>query len=1003
MVIYERLRRRDSWPDRISSPPSGSGTRGGLPTQTARKAVGDAVYIAPMRSRRGFVLLMLALLSMPTRPAGQRVDDRFVLPDDLEIALWAESPMFYNPTNIDTDWRGRIWVAEAVNYRSFNTAKGDPLAHPAGDRIVILSDTDGDGRADDTKVFVQDADLRAPLGLAVIGNRVIVSASPHVVVFTDANGDDKPDKKEILLSGFGGFDHDHGLHALVAGPDGRWFFNTGNAGPHIVSDKSGWTLRAGSLYTGGTPYNLKNRGGMTSDGGQVWTGGLALRMEPDGTQLRVLAHNFRNAYELAVDSFGDLWQNDNDDQVMTCRMTWLMEGANAGYFSADGTRFWQADRRPGQSTFSAHWHQDDPGVLPAGDNTGAGAPAGVARYESELLGSAHRGMLLSADAGRNVVFGFRPTPRGAGFALERFELLSSLPAPAPNYIWNQVDRDRRKWFRPSDVAVGPDGAIYVADWFDPIVGGHQMHDRQGHGRIYRITPKGRTLTTPAVDLTATTGQVQALLSPAVNVRAEGFARLKAQGVAARPAVKAVLDDTNPFHRARAIWLLAELGPDGIRDVERLIDDRDPQIRLTAFRALRKVKPSIVADARQLSGDPSPAVRREVALALRDVPFAQSHDILVDLAMRHDGTDRWYLEALGTAAAGNEEALYTSLRSRLSQGDPLKWTAPFASIAWRLHPAAAIEAFSARAGSASLTAEARQQALVALGFIDDPRAAQAMADLTRSPLRDVGAQAAWWLTYRKSNDWHRYPVTGWTTDAPEPRPSTLGGMLTHRTLVLDDAAPIDRRIEAALAMANDPTGAHLLIELAAQNKIVYQLREAIGSVIFGNPDRSVRSAAMGFFARPGGPPRMTAADAAARPGDATRGAARFLAACSTCHRRAPDSPGVSVGPDLTDIDRKFDRAGLADAIVNPSAGIAFGFAAELFVMRRGEPVIGFLQSEGATIAIRDGYGRARTVAAGDLGARVPLKSSLMPDPLALGLTEQDVADIVAFLMAPPRLP
>ena len=145
----------------------------------------------------------------------------FVLPDDLEITLWAESPMFFNPTNIDVDARGRVWVAEAVNYRDFNTAKQDPLTHPAGDRVVILTDTDNDGRADRSKVFVQDKDLRAPLGLAVIGHRVVVSASPHLVVYTDENGDDVPDKKEILLTGFGGLDHDHGLHALVAGPDGR--------------------------------------------------------------------------------------------------------------------------------------------------------------------------------------------------------------------------------------------------------------------------------------------------------------------------------------------------------------------------------------------------------------------------------------------------------------------------------------------------------------------------------------------------------------------------------------------------------------------------------------------------------------------------------------------------------------------------------------------------------------------------------------------------------------
>ena len=117
-------------------------------------------------------LLLLALFAVASGPAPQRLGDSFVLPDDLEIALWAESPMFFNPTNIDVDARGRVWVAEAVNYRSFNTLKQIRSRIPAGDRIVILSDSDSDGRADDSKVFVQDQDLRAPLGLAVIGNRV---------------------------------------------------------------------------------------------------------------------------------------------------------------------------------------------------------------------------------------------------------------------------------------------------------------------------------------------------------------------------------------------------------------------------------------------------------------------------------------------------------------------------------------------------------------------------------------------------------------------------------------------------------------------------------------------------------------------------------------------------------------------------------------------------------------------------------------------------------------
>jgi putative membrane-bound dehydrogenase-like protein len=957
--------------------------------------------LAAMRSGAlsclGLIPLIFALLPAAPVPAAQGLDDRFTLPADLEISLWAESPMFFNPTNIDIDDRGRVWVAEAVNYRSFNTAKQGPLSHPAGDRIVILSDSDGDGRADSTKVFVQDADLRAPLGLAVIGDRVVVSASPHLIVYTDRDGDDVPDTKEILLTGFGGLDHDHGLHALVAGPDGRWYFNAGNAGPHIVTDRSGWTLRAGSLYTGGSPHNQKNQGGMVSDGGGVFTGGMALRIEPDGTGLSVLAHNFRNAYELAVDSFGDLWQNDNDDQVMSCRMTWLMEGANAGYFSADGTRFWQADRRPGQSTFTAHWHQDDPGVLPAGDDTGAGAPAGVVRYESDLLGTSYRGMLLSADAGRNVVFGFHPQPRGAGFALERFDLVSSLAAPNTNYIWNQVDQDRRKWFRPSDVAVGAEGALYVADWFDPIVGGHQMNDRQGYGRIYRIAPKGRKLTTPAIDLKTIDGQVEALLSPAVNVRASGFARLKSRGPAALPAVKNVLRDANPFHRARAVWLMAELGPAGVRDVQALLGDADAQVRLTAFRALRKVQPTVLAEARRLTADPSAAVRREVALSLRGVPFERSRDLLGELAASYDGTDRWYLEALGAAAAGAEEALYTALLAALPTREPLEWNERFAAIAWRLHPAAAIDAFAARAQSPRLSADARRQAVVALAFVNDRRAAQAMADLTHGPLPDVAAQAAWWMTYRRTNEWYAHPVTAWTAAAPEGKPSSLPGMLARRVVVTDEAAPIDRRIEAALAMAADQAGAPLLIQLAAENRIPYQLREAIGSMIFSNPDRSVRSAASGFFARPGGVPLLTVAEVASRGGDAARGQIRFTSSCSTCHRGGPSTTGAEVGPDLTAISTKFDRGGLIEAIVNPGAAIAFGFGADLFITRRGEPTIGFLQSEGATIAIRDGYGRVRTVAGDDLAARVPLKSSLMPDPLALALTAQDVADIVAFLM------
>src|SRR5690606_5486770 len=193
---------------------------------------------------------------------GQQELPLLFVPSDLEVTLWAESPMLYNPTNMDVDARGRVWITEAVNYRTFNNDTTRNLFHTDGDRIVILEDTDHDGKADAAKVFVQDKDLHAPLGIAVIGNSVYVSSSPHLIVYRDDDGDDVADSKEILLSGFGGFDHDHSLHAVVGGPDGQLYFNTGNAGPHHVTDRGGWMLRSGSVYTGGSPYNLENKGNI---------------------------------------------------------------------------------------------------------------------------------------------------------------------------------------------------------------------------------------------------------------------------------------------------------------------------------------------------------------------------------------------------------------------------------------------------------------------------------------------------------------------------------------------------------------------------------------------------------------------------------------------------------------------------------------------------------------------------------------------------------------------
>ncbi|QHT70043.1 c-type cytochrome [Rhodocytophaga rosea] len=956
-------------------------------------------------------LFLVSLLTLPFVPANfSRKTDliwsfsapvppdslELILPDDLQATLWAESPLFYNPTNMDVDSKGRIWVTEAVNYRDFNNKPAEHLSHPQGDRVMILEDTDGDGKADKSKMFVQDKDLVAPLGIAVIGNQVIVSCAPSLIIYTDTNGDDTPDKKEVFLTGFGGFDHDHSLHSVIAGPDGNWYFNTGNAGPHLVTDKAGWNLRSGSIYTGGTPYNTKNQGNQKSDDGKTWVGGLALRVGKDGKGLQVLAHNFRNAYELAVDSYGNMWQNDNDDQVVTCRVTWLMEGGNAGYFSADGTRFWQADKRPGQDIFTAHWHQEDPGVIPAGDNSGAGSPTGVAVYEGDALGAQYRGMLLSADAGRNVIFGYKPEAKGAGYQLNRTNFITSLKESTENYVWNDKVTDMRKWFRPSDVAVGADGAIYVADWYDAVVGGHQMHDKEGYGRIFRITPKNQVLQTPKIDLSTTKGQIDALKNPAINVRNAGFVMLQAKGAKAVKPVKKLLESENPYYQARAVWLLSKLGDKGVKEVEKLLTHPTADIRITAFRALRQARPEqMLSYSSTLATDVSAAVRREVAVALRDVPLEKKQAIVAELVKGYDGEDRWYLEALGITLQDQESAYYPELLKN-ADTDPVKWDKKTTNLVWRLHPVASVDAWKKRANATELSPEQRKQALVSLGFIKDKSSAEVMVELTKSELSDVSEQAYWWVKFRKSNDW--LDLVNWEETLPDELLATRE-MMQLQAQAVDLSKPKTSREEAAAQMAKDKTGGQMLISLAAEKKLPDDLKEIISNAIFSNPDQTVRVLAGDYFTKPGAAKTLSIKQISSLQPDITKGKLLFQNNCASCHKRG--KTGGEIGPDLSQIHKKFDKTALLDAIINPSAGLAFGYEPWLIKTKKGSSFYGFLIADDATVVLRDVSGQQHVIKAADVESRKQFSTSLMPDPLAMGLTEKDLADLAQFLLSMPQ--
>jgi putative membrane-bound dehydrogenase-like protein len=678
--------------------------------------------------------------------------DLFTVPEGLEVTVWATSPALYNPTNIDFDAQGRLWVAEGVNYRG----KGN--RRPEGDRIVVLQDTTGSGRADKSSVFVQEPALAAPLGVAVFGNKVVVSQPPEMLVYTDVNGDGKfdpaVDKRDVLLTGFGGRQHDHSLHSVTAGPDGQWYWNQGNTGAKFT-DHSGKTFRMGS------PYMMQDIAGQKSDDGHVWIGGFTARMNPDGSGVTIIGHNYRNSYEQTVTSFGDIFQSDNDDPP-ACRVSPVMEGGNAGFASADGLRSWGADKRPGQDTPTAEWRQEDPGTMPAGDVYGGGSPTGVAFYENGALDAKWNGLLLACEAGKNVVFGYLPKPDGAGWKLERFDFMTSNQAKefaGSDFLGGKPTGELKTRFRPSDVTVGPDGAIYVADWYDARVGGHGTLDERYTGTIYRIAPKGFVSKVPALKLDTTTGQIAALKSPAPNVRYSGFTALKAQGAKAVPAVAALLKDDNAYITARAAWLLAQMGPDGVAEMKPWLQSKSAEQRLVAYRALLRVDKSKYCLELNMSVDPDAAVRREAALTMREAPTNElTLSMLVNIAKQFDGKDRAYLEAFGLGSEGKEAEVYAAV-SKVMGGKAEDWSDAFAWIAWRLHPAAAAEAFKIRALDGALTEEQRKLMLTGLAFVKSREAAGAMIELANTkdfPLKEL---AKWWLLNRKSNDWKAYDVEG----------------------------------------------------------------------------------------------------------------------------------------------------------------------------------------------------------------------------------------------------
>lgn len=559
----------------------------------------------------------------------------------LQVQLFASEPMVLSPSSMDVDYRGRVWVCEVVNYRKHSGERAD------GDRILILEDTDGDAKADKSTVFYQGKDVDSAHGICVLGNRALISCGDDVFWLIDENGDDKADRKELMFTKIGGAQHDHGIHAFHYGPDGRLYFNFGNAGKQLC-DKDG------KLIT--DIHGVK----CTNQNNRPYQEGMVFRCDLDGGNVELLAWNFRNNWEVAVDSFGTLWQSDNDDDGnQGVRINYVMEFGNYGYRDEMTGAGWQSPRLGWESEVPRrHWHLNDPGVVPNLLQTGAGSPTGMQVYEGSLLPEIFRGQPIHCDAGPNVVRAYVTHPDGAGYTAEAVNILQGA---------------RNRWFRPSDVGVAPDGSLIVADWYDPGVGGHGMGDVT-RGRLFRVTVASasayknegaRALDNPdaAMEWLRSANEDRRYLA------LESLRKFRKLGIDVDQNLKRLFADkqAKPLFRARALWALADLSKvepvlpaDAKFDIEMsslvntALADADESLRVTGVRVARQLwqkdQPEKLRElVAQAVKNPSPAVRREAALALRFDTSGAGDELWADLAVQTPDKDRWMIEALGIGA------------------------------------------------------------------------------------------------------------------------------------------------------------------------------------------------------------------------------------------------------------------------------------------------------------------------------------------------------------------
>jgi putative membrane-bound dehydrogenase-like protein len=394
------------------------------------------------------------------------------VPPGFEVRTFAAEPMVVNPVGMTWDERGRLWVVELYEY-----PKGAPKGQKGRDRIKILEDTDNDGKADKVTVFADGFSLAT--GIALGNGGVYLGQAPDLLFLRDTNGDDKMDTKEVLLTGFGLEDRHELLNGFAWGPDG-WLYMT-----HGVFTHSKVKLPPGADPTGHDP-----------DGFGVQMDAALARFHPKTKKFEVFADGTSNPW--GVD-----WNERGDAFVSACVIQHLFHMAPGGLYNRQG----------GTWPNPYGYVQDLPSKgLPAivDFRHYRAAHAGICVYQGDQWPAEWRGLVFLGNIHQNALNVDRLTPVGATYKAEKE---STLLGPAGEALrqktgekvekgeeWRHLGPgnffvSRDPWVRPVSNQTGPDGAMWVMDWYDkyPCYQNAQADpegvDRE-YGRIWRVVWTG---------------------------------------------------------------------------------------------------------------------------------------------------------------------------------------------------------------------------------------------------------------------------------------------------------------------------------------------------------------------------------------------------------------------------------------------------------------------------------------------------------------------------------